>query len=343
MKPLNLFYEEPNPDRWLPFDRFPRRFVRRLVRGPAPIGGQKLVFVNLCKGLDLLGIPYRVNDYKYARTHPHEAVGIIGRPFVLEEIKWRNPILFGAALFAHSIDDPDLLTRLPVKKVLVPGEWMRKMCEPHYGERVVSWPVGIDTAEWSPATGLPATERQDFLLYDKIRWEHDRYEVSLIGPIRESLKTHGLPVAELRYGYYKEHDFRALLDRCRAMVFLCEHETQGIAYQQALACGVPILALDDEGFWRDPNFYPHRVAFRPVSSVPYWDARCGVKFRGLEEFAARLDEFLEKLDRGFFAPRDYILDNLTLEKCARSYVEHYRQAEAETFPPIKMIDVPIKF
>ena len=328
MKPLNLFYENPDPDRWLPFDRYPRRLVRRLVRGPAPIGGQQLVFVNLCKGLDRLGIPYRVNDYRYARAHPREAVGIVGKPHVLDEIEWQNPILFGAAVFSHPLSDPDLLTRRPVKTILLPGEWMRRMWEPQYGARVASWPVGIDTDAWSPETGPPAEVRPDVLLYDKIRWEHDRHEISLIGPVRAALARRGLRVTEFRYGHYKEHEFRAALDGCRGMVFLCEHETQGLAYQQALACGVPILAWDDGGFWRDPEFYPHRVQFSPVSSVPYWDARCGVKFGGMEDFEARLDEFLGRLSRGEFAPRDYIVENLTLESCARRYVDFYRAVEA---------------
>ena len=329
MNPLNLFYEEPDPDRWLPFDRFARRIVRRIVRGPAPIGGQRRVFVNLCHGIDLLGVPFRVNDYRYARSHPRETVGIIGKPHVLDVMEWKNPILFGAAVFSHPIEDPDLFKRRPVGKILLPGEWMRRMWEPLYGERLASWPVGIDTAAWTPETALPATERREFLLYDKIRWEHDRHEASLIGPVRDALRKRGLPVSEIRYGFYREADFRARLDRCRALVFLCEHETQGLAYQQALACGVPILAWDDGAFWRDPEFYPGRVRFSPVSSVPYWDARCGVKFRGPEELDARLDEFLDKLDRHAFAPRDYILENLTLEACARRYVEHYRQVEEE--------------
>ena len=42
MKPLNLFYEVPDPDRWLPFDRFARRIVRRLVLGPGADKAGKL-------------------------------------------------------------------------------------------------------------------------------------------------------------------------------------------------------------------------------------------------------------------------------------------------------------
>ncbi len=329
MNPLNIFYAEPDLDRWLPFDRYPRRVIRQLMRGPAKIGGQKLVFINLCKGLDLLGIPYRVNEYRHACAHPQETVGIIGKPVVLDKMNWRNPILFGASVSSHPADDPDLLKRRPVKKILVPGEWMRQMWEPYFGSCVEAWPVGIDTALWTPDTGLPTGDRREFLLYDKIRWDHDRQEANLIGPVRDALEKRGLPVSEIRYGFYREEDFRARLDRCRALVFLCEHETQGLAYQQALACGVPILAWDDGGFWRDPAFYPERVRFGPVSSVPYWDARCGVKFRGTEELDARLDEFLSKLDCHAFAPRDYILENLTLEQCARAYVEFYRQVKAE--------------
>ena len=54
---LNLFYEEPDGDRWLPFDRYPRRIVRRIVRGRTRPGGQKRVFLNLCAGLDRLRLP----------------------------------------------------------------------------------------------------------------------------------------------------------------------------------------------------------------------------------------------------------------------------------------------
>ncbi len=324
MQPLNLFYSEPDPDRWLPFDRFPRRIIRRLVRGPARFSGHRLVFLNLRRGLDRLGVPYRVNDYRYAHAHPQELVGIVGQPFLLDAHPWKNPILFGAAVYSHPVDDPDLLRRLPVRRVLVPGEWMRQMFEGLYGDRVSAWPVGIDTDAWNVSA---SAKDIDFLVYDKVRWRHEDFDQTLITPVLNALHGRGLKTATLRYGFYQEQDFRSLLTRCRAMVFLCEHETQGIAYQQALAAGVPILAWERGGDWQDPTFYPDRVRFRPVSAAPYWDARCGVKFSGGEEFEARLDEFLGKLDRGEFAPRDYILENLTLEHCARCYVEHYRQTE----------------
>lgn len=323
IEPLNLFYAEPDPDRWIRFDRYPRRVIRRLVRGPARPGGQARVFLNLRAGLDRLGVPYRVNDFRHALRHPDQLVCIVGKPCVLDAAPWRNPILFGASVFSHPVDDPLLFERLSVRRLLVPGEWCRAMFAESFGDRVEAWPVGIDTELWSPT---PARVKDvDVLVYDKIRWHRDQLVPELLDIVLRVAERRGLRARTLRYGAYREDEFRALLARSRAMIFLCEHETQGIAYQQALASGVPILAWDRGGEWRDPSYHPHRVRYGPVSSVPYWDARCGLKFADAGSFGDRLDEFVSALDEGRFAPRPYILENLTLERTASAYLAHVEE------------------
>ena len=126
---LNLFYEEPEYDRWFRFDRYPRRLLRRFIRGKLRLGGHARVFLNLRAGLDRIGVPYRVNDYRHALANPDEIACIIGQPYVLDKVKWKNPIIFGAAIHSHPIEDVDLLRRLPVQKILAPGPWMKSMCE----------------------------------------------------------------------------------------------------------------------------------------------------------------------------------------------------------------------
>jgi hypothetical protein len=323
---LNLFYSEPDEDRWLPFDRYPRRVVRRLVRGRPRPGGQTRVFLNLCAGLDRIGAPYRVNDFRFARKHPQSLACIIGKPFLLDKVEWKNPILFGAAVYSHPVDDLQLLERLPVKLVLVPGPWMKEMCEPYWGSAVDFWPVGIDTDMWQPSS-LPDAKTIDVLLYDKVMWEHYRYETELIEPILAFLRKAGRSYLEIRYGCYREEEFRSALSKCRSMIFLCEHETQGIAYQQALACGVPIFAWDRGGAWQDPFYYPHKVIFEPVTSVPYWDERCGNRFADVNGFVKGWPGFYESVQSDGFRPRDYILENLTLEQCARKYLAFAKDIE----------------
>jgi hypothetical protein len=289
-----------------------------MVRGRPRIGGQRRVFLNLCAGLDRIGVRYRINNYRYARQHPDELACIIGKPGVLNKAKWTNPILFGASGYSEPVTDPHLLERLPVRRVLVPGPWVETMCRPVWGQAVKAWAVGVDTEFWKP--GDQAAKRYDVLLYDKIRWDHSRYDSDLIDPIRHHLRSRGHTFRELRYGDYREEDLCASLSECRVMIFLCEHETQGIAYQQALSCGVPILAWDRGGPWQDPAFYPHKIVFEPVSSVPYWDDRCGMRFSTPSEFEAAWDRFWADFSAGRFDPRSYILEHLTLEKCASEYV-----------------------
>ncbi len=328
MNALNLFYQEPEPDRWVKWDRYPRRMVRRILRGAKKVGGQERVYLNLKAGLRILGVDFRENDFRYARKNPEEPVGIVGKPCVLDLMRWENPILFGASVMSHPVDDPDLMRRLPVRRILVPGEWMRRMCEPFWGGSVKAWPVGIDTDRWMPA--VEHSKDLDVLVYNKVRWENDRYEAELLEPIRKELSRRRLRAAEIRYGGYREAEFQDLLGRVKAMVFICEHETQGLAYQEALSMGIPILAWDRGGDWRDPAYYPDRVRYGPVSSVPYWDARCGEKFGGGEEFRAALQVFWDRLTQGVYDPRSYILENLGLEKCASEYLRHWDAVDGGT-------------
>lgn len=320
---LNIFFEEPDPDRWIKFDRYPRKFIRRIIRGKQRPGGVMMVALELIKGLDLLKIPYRFNDYTYARKHPEELIGIIGKPHLIFEKRFTNPILFGAGVYSHPIECPDLFEKYPnVKKILVPGAWMKLMCKPFYHEKVEAWPVGIDTEKWHPKIKVvkPAI---DFLIYDKIRWEHDKFEIELINPILNELKSQNLSYDIIRYGHYNHEELIQKLGLSKAVIFLCEHETQGIAYQQILATNTPILAWDRGGFWQDPSYYPNKVKYQPVSSVPYWDDRCGIKFKTLSEFNHKLEEFLNKGNAKLYSPRNFILDNLSLTVCAKKYIDIY--------------------
>ncbi|MDB4926973.1 hypothetical protein [Mucilaginibacter sp.] len=325
IKPLNLFYSEPDPDRWFKFDRYPRRIVRRLIRGKTRPGGVMMVALNLMEGLDKVGIPYRFNDYSYIKKHPDEIACIIGKPHVLFERKWDNPVILGAGIYSHPTDCPDLFEKYPVvKRVLVPGEWMRQMFEPYYSGKVLAWPTGIDIDEWVPLSG---TKHFDFLIYDKIRWEHEKYNNELLEPVIQTLNQYKLSYQLIKYGQYTHDELKDKLSKSKAVIFLCEHETQGLAYQQILSTNTPILAWDRAGYWQDPEYYPKRVKYEPVSSVPYWDKQCGLKFTGQCDFESQMIDFLNSLNQ--FKPRKYIIENLTLELSAKKYVTIHQQVEQE--------------
>ncbi|GAB4369349.1 MAG: glycosyltransferase [Elainellaceae cyanobacterium] len=320
MQPLNLFFEIPDNDRWFPFDRYPRKVVRSIVRRNQPVpGGYRRSFRELCKGLEQLNVPFRLNDYRYIRKHPNELACVYGYPHVLDKLSQDTPILFGAGGYSHPVDNPNLIKKHNIKGILVKGSWMVEMCQPFWGTLVHEWAAPIDTEVWAPN---PAIKKDiDFLIYDKVRWDYEKYSEKLIQPILDHLNELELSVSILRYGQYLEPQLKEIAQRAKAMIFLCEHETQGLAYQQVLATDVPILAWDRGGYWQDPSYFPHRVKFAPVSSVPYWNDCCGIKFAGINDFPEKLDDFLAKLSAKDFFPRQYVMGNLTLEKCAQNYLD----------------------
>lgn len=319
---LNLFYSDDDgadPDRWLRFDRYPRAIVRRIVRGPRRVMGLERVFLNLVAGLDRLGVSYRVNDYEHLQRHPGEVACVIGKPRVLDRMPRDTPIVFGPAVHNHPVDAPTLFADHRILGVLVLCEWARQMFAIHWPGKVHTWPVGIDTDRWMPTEEV--AKDIDVLVYVKIRCQPARDNAAVRDPVLETLRASGVRVATITYGHYREEHFHALLKRSRSMVFLCEHETQGIALQQALSCDVPVFAWDFGGVWQDPDYYPHRVSFGPVTSVPYWDARCGMKFVDAAGFRDGFSTFWSHVADGDFSPRRFILDNLTLEARARAYVD----------------------
>jgi len=319
LKTLNLFYQEPDPDRWVKFDRYPRKIIRRLIRGKEKPGSIMMIALGLMAGLDRLKIPYRFNDFRYIKKHPDEIACIIGKPHLLTEHKWANPIIFGSGIFSHPSDYPKLVDMHPsIKKILVPGPWMQKMFQEFHDKQfVISWPVGIDTEKWKPCV---TQKTIDFLVYSKFLWNKEENKNQILYPILAKLRSLNLKYEVITYGTYTHKDLAQSLSRCKSAIFLCEHESQGMAYQQILSSDVPILAWDREDYWLDPSYYPQKIKFKPTSSVPYWDYRCGLKFQNIEEFESKLKIFTSERKKSLFSPRSFVLDNLSLEVCAQKYL-----------------------
>jgi len=327
MSRICLYYrQEPPRDRWLRGDRYIRPAIRRMVHGRPPPGGIDKVFTNLCLGLDRLNVRYEVN-LPFPQLQRDDRVGVLGRGrYGLAGYDRPSPILAGIGLMTHPSEWPTLCDDYPVAAYLQHSEWANAIYEPYFGDRCRIWPVGIDTRFWSGAPVAATTT--DFLVYDKLRWQREIMVPQLLEPIRRELRRRRLSFCELRYGQYDEATYKAALRSASCMIFLCEHESQGIAYQECLASGVPILAWD-QGRCLDPERFVWGQPEIAATSVPYFDHRCGLTFQDAADFPDKLNEFLDRLHAGTFAPRDFVLDNLTLEKCSSRFIELLDEASSQ--------------
>lgn len=323
-----LFFEDFDRDRILPGDRHAVRVVRRLVqaaRSRQKVTGFGVAFASLKRALESAGYVVREQDFELARANPHYPIGIAGYPHVLDRWRLPNPAVLGPGLLDHPRQRPDLMNDPRFARYIVPCDWMRALFGTTYpDDKLGTFFAGIDTTAWTDLAGEP--KDLDFIVYEKFLWDRKPVAEQLLSPILSTLSARGLEFEKIVYRHYDHATYKSLLRRARGLIFLCEHETQGLAYQEAMASNVPVLAWDCEQ-WCDPGrlrFGEERV---PASSVPFFDARCGERFRGAAEFPRALDRFLA--NRARYQPRAYVLENLSLERSAQAYLKLYREAAAQ--------------
>jgi hypothetical protein len=332
-----LFFRKFEQDKFVKYDRYLKRIVRpfyELMHRRQKKTGFAVSFHLLVRALTKSGWIVYVNDRALARKNPHYPVGLVGFPSILEGWDLPNPAILGPSLYDHPLLAPHLMEDPRFRKYLVLAPWTDDMFRPVYGDACVRWYAGIDTDEWEDASGCP--KDIDFLIYDKIRWDHDALAAKLLNPIHATLKTKGFRTDVIRYGYHDHATYKQLLKRSRAMIFLCEHETQGLAYQEALASNVPVLAWDN-GYWLDPLWKRVSASPIPASSVPFFSAECGERFAGFDEFQYALKTFLDCMD--CYKPRRFVVNSLSWQKSAEIYYRAYfsvtenRNHEGKSFRP----------
>jgi hypothetical protein len=317
-KTVLLFYREPEKDAFFPGDRYLKRLVRpayNLVRKGPATSGFFVLYQNLIAALQRCGAQVERNNHALARRYPDHPVGLVGYPCLLEGWDLPNPALIGPGMYDHPKIRPDLMDDPRYHRYLVHCRWLRHLFEPVYGPCISEWWVGIDTTAWADTRGQEKT--LDLLVYDKTR----AHEPRILEPVLRAIDARGLSRQVLRYGRYKPPAYQELLRRARGVVFLSAHETQGLAYQEALASNVPVLAWD-QGYWLDPirpRYEPEPV---PATSVPFFSPECGERFRDEEEFPAALERFWASLPA--YEPRRFVERELSLRCSGEIYLEYYQ-------------------
>jgi len=254
--------------------------------------GPGKVAINLVKGLKKLG-------HSVVENQEGDMTGCLASWSSRFKDLPRNTLV-GPNLYVLPTDDVEIWSLFD--NHLVPCKWVKDQYETFPITKQANihiWPVGIDTDMFCP----DGEKDVDCFVYFKRGSPETRDK--LIQLLRDKKMT----FVEMTYGNYTEQDFIRTVRRCRFCVVLTDTESQGIAYQEILSMGLPCYVVD-KSIW---DYRPEHSC--PSTSVPYFDSRCGIKCSDLSFF----DAFLYDLHK--FKPRDYILENLTLEKCASDYIK----------------------
>ncbi|MBB2144095.1 glycosyltransferase family 1 protein [Pedobacter sp. LMG 31464] len=315
---LIYFKEEPRKDSFIYGDRYLILLIKKILF-PKKVSSLERVFINLCKGFDFLKVEY-IKNLPFHKIRKDDRIITLGiGKSALKGYKKSNKIIAGIGLMTHPSNWPNLFKEYPISVYLQHSEWTAAIYNRWYGENHCKiWPAGIDTNFWKPKEN---STKKHLLLYVKFLWNKEENEVKLLAPIELFLKDKQISYKIIRYGSYSLTDYKELLQESIGMIFLCEHESQGLAYQEAMSMNVPILAWD-KGVWLDSNRFDWgEKELVPASSAPYFSEECGEKFHNLLSFKSIFNQFYAKSTLHEYSPRNYVINNLSLEKSASKMLE----------------------
>jgi hypothetical protein len=294
------------------------RYTKRSLMRQQVRTGFYTAFLALRDGVACAGCDVRVNDFAAARKYPAYPIGIAGYPTIIDKVaSLSNPCIFGPGDFGYPRESAAMAANPRMKNLIQPSSWFSDIYRPYCGDKMITWFAGIDTTKWPDAS--THMKDLDFLIYDKIRWNRDGEVHRVLDRITHHLDKTGRRYKILRYGHHHHSQFLAILKHARAMIFVCEHETQGLAYQEAMAMNVPVLAWD-EGVLVDPALSAYQTPDVKVSSVPYFDTTCGMIFK-IDQFEEICDTFWQRV--ATYRPRRYVETTLSLELSGKRYLETY--------------------
>jgi hypothetical protein len=95
-------------------------------------------------------------------------------------------------------------------------------------------------------------------------------------------------------------------------------ESQGFALEETLSCNVPLFVWSVSSLTQE---YRQNYPDISATTIPYWDERCGEYIHNMGEIEEKFTIFLQKVENGRYKPREFVLENLSIDVCERKMIE----------------------
>ena len=272
----------------------------------ATMNGPHKVVDNLIKSLDQEKIDYAINEEKYEHNFlvQYDATAHEKHSKIEQDTTIIGPQVWMFDGYGQFLTE----NQNYYKKIIAPSEWVKNKFITKFNlpeDKLAVWPVGIE--EFNNIR----EPNYDCLIYFK------RREQSELDAVKKFLVKNGLSYRMVEYGTYGEDGFKQLVNSAKFCFLINGTESQGIAVQEIMSMGVPIIAWDIKE-WLDQG-EAYRV---PATSIPYWDDRCGEVFFNIEDLEVTFSKFYATLDQ--YDPKAFINDNLSFECSVKTLLDILR-------------------
>ena len=269
----------------------------------ATMNGPHKVVDNLIKSLEQEKIDYAINEEKYEHNFliQYDAIAHEKHSKIEQETTIIGPQVWLFDGYGQFLIE----NQNYYKKLIAPSQWVKDKFINKFDlpeNKVAVWPVGIEEFDNIREPSY------DCLIYFKRRNESE------LSAVKKFLVDRGLSYRMVEYGGYDEVGFRNLVNQAKFCFLINGTESQGIAVQEIMSMGVPILAWDIKE-WLDQG-EAYRV---PATSVPYWDERCGEKFYNVDKLEETFDNFYATIND--YDPKAYVKENLSFESSVKTLLD----------------------
>ncbi len=272
----------------------------------ATMNGPHKVVDNLIKSLEQEKIEYVINEEKYEHNFlvQYDATAHEKHSKIEQDTTIIGPQVWMFDGYGQFLIE----NQNYYKKIIAPSEWVKNKFITKFNlpeDKLAVWPVGIE--EFNNIR----EPNYDCLIYFK------RRDQSELDAVKKFLVSNGLSYRMVEYGTYGEDGFKQLVNSAKFCFLINGTESQGIAVQEIMSMGVPIIAWDIKE-WLDQG-EAYRV---PATSIPYWDERCGEVFFNIDDLEVTFSKFYATLDQ--YDPKAFIKDNLSFECSVKTLLDILR-------------------
>jgi hypothetical protein len=284
-------------------------------------GAVHKVVHNLIAGLDSIGYPYVINKpINFCnRIWIHDDYRAI---MALPKTKGDLNVIIGPNLFVMPRDIP-MSVRIPEYCVYIhPSAWAVDAWKSlgYMRTAIDCWAVGIDNRGFEH---YKKEKKNKVLFYYKCR---DRLGASGATQIESILRSEGVEFDRFDYGSYEQEEYLHALGRSRYVVWYGRQESQGLALQEALSMGCPVLVMDVKNIGDNDGAgyqFTKKEGLITATSAPYFDNRCGLKISDLKELA----HSIQHMERNYkiYDPCSYVNDVLSIEVCSKKLLSLFEK------------------
>ena len=267
------------------------------------MNGPHKVVKNLLMSLEQEKIDYAINEEKYEHNFLLQYNDVAHEKHSKIEL---DTCIIGPQVWLFDTYGQFLIEHQDYyKKMIAPSQWVKDKFINKFNlpeNKISVWPVGIE------AFNNKRDITYDCLIYFK------RREQKELDAVKQFLDSKNLSYKMVQYGEYGEEGFKMVVNEAKFCFLINGTESQGIAVQEIMSMGVPIIAWDIKE-WLDQG-EAYRV---PATSIPYWDERCGEVFFNIDELDVTFSKFYATLDE--YDPKAFIKENLSFECSVKTLLD----------------------